>query len=211
MMLQPPTTKSLSLGVLGSGKGSNFRAILEAIGRGRCHAKANIIISDVADAGILDIGREHNIPAHHVAPGKYRTKLEPEIEQRVVDLLRDAGVDLVVLAGYMRVVKEPLLRAFPDRVINIHPSLLPKFPGLRAWEQAVKAGARVSGCTVHLVDSGIDSGPILAQREVDVLPTDDPATLHQRIQDAEHALYPWVIDQIARGEISLPPENAVNR
>ncbi len=188
---------ALKLGVLGSGKGSNFRAIADAIARGDLDAGVRIVISDVPDAGILALARERGIPAAHIPPGRFKTKLEPEQEQQLVQMLREAGVDLVVLAGYMRMIKAPLLDAFPRRVINIHPSLLPAFPGLEAWRQAVEARATTSGCTVHYVDSGMDTGEIIAQSEVPVLPGDTAETLHARIQLAEHQLYPAVISQLA--------------
>ncbi len=188
---------ALKLGVLGSGKGSNFRAIADAIARGELDAEVRIVISDVADAGILALARERGIPAAHIPPGRFKTKLEPEQEQRLADMLREAGVELVVLAGYMRMVKSPLLDAFPRRIINIHPSLLPSFPGLEAWRQALDDRASRSGCTVHYVDSGMDTGEIIAQSEVPVLPGDTPETLHARIQIAEHKLYPAVIAQLA--------------
>ncbi len=185
--------KPLRLGVLGSGRGSNLGAILEAIRRGELNARVATVVSDVADAGILQLARDHGIPAIHLPPGRFRTKLEPEIEQGLVRILQEAGVELVVLAGYMRLVKSPLLDAFPRRVINIHPSLLPAFPGLSAWRQALDAGAPETGCTVHYVDHGIDTGEIIAQRRVPILESDTPEVLHARIQAAEHALYPEVI------------------
>lgn len=183
----------LRLGILGSGKGSNYRAIQEAIDAGKLNAKVAIVISDFEDAGILDLARSRKIPARFIAPGKFRTKLEPAAEELYVQTLREAGVELVVLAGYMRMIKEPLLKAFPRRIINIHPSLLPQFPGLEAWKQALEAGASVTGCTVHYVDAGMDTGEILAQAEVPVLPDDTAQTLHARIQVAEHSLYPEVL------------------
>jgi len=187
----------LRLGVLGSGKGSNFKAIAEAIDAGKLNAEVRIVLSDVVDAGILGYARERGVRAEFIAPGRFRTKLEPEAEARLVALLREAGVDLVVLAGYMRMIKAPMLETFPNRIINIHPSLLPKFPGLAAWKQALEAGTTVTGCTVHYVDGGMDTGPILAQREVPVLPGDTAETLHARIQVAEHALYPAVLARLA--------------
>jgi phosphoribosylglycinamide formyltransferase 1 len=189
----------LRLGVLGSGKGSNFRAIADAIARGELDAEVAVVISDFADAGILTLARERGYRAEYVNPGKFRTKMEPENEERLAKLLRDAGVDLVVLAGYMRMVKAPLLESFPRRMINIHPSLLPEFPGLEAWTQAVAAGVKESGCTVHYVDAGMDSGEIIAQARVPVLEGDTPETLHARIQVEEHKLYPSVIAQLAAG------------
>ena len=183
----------LKLGVLGSGKGSNFRAIAEAIARGELEAEVRVVISDVASAGILELARVRGLRAEFVEPGRFKTKLEPEAEQRVVEILQSAGVEWVVLAGYMRMIKPPLLAAFPRRIINIHPSLLPAFPGLEAWRQALAAGVPETGCTVHYVDAGMDTGEIIAQRAVPVLPGDTAETLHARIQVAEHALYPAVL------------------
>jgi phosphoribosylglycinamide formyltransferase-1 len=187
----------IRIGILGSGKGSNCRAILERIRDGKLAADPRIVVADVADAGILDIAKEFGVPAVYVPPGKFRTKLEPDAEQSLVQALRDACADLVVLAGFMRVLKAPTLDAFPHRIINIHPSLLPNFPGLEAWKQALAAGADVTGCTVHYVDAGVDSGEIIAQREVPVLPNDTPESLHARIQIAERELYPEVIGRLA--------------
>jgi phosphoribosylglycinamide formyltransferase-1 len=187
----------LRLGVLGSGKGSNFRAIADAITAGALDAETRIVISDVADAGILTLAELRNIPARFIHPGSFKTKMEPAAEERLVALLLEAKVELVVLAGYMRMIKAPLLEAFPNRIINIHPSLLPQFPGLQAWRQAIDAGASESGCTVHFVDGGMDTGPIIAQRKVPVIPGDTPETLHARIQVEEHRLYPEVISSLA--------------
>jgi phosphoribosylglycinamide formyltransferase-1 len=189
--------KKLALGILGSGKGSNCRAILEQISAGKLAAEARLVLSDIFDAGILDIAREFGVPNAYLPPGKFRTRLEPAVEMELVKLLRDAGVDLVVLAGFMRVLKEPMLTAFHRRIINLHPSLLPKFPGVEAWKQALDAGEKITGCTVHYVDAGIDSGEIIAQRKVPVLPGDTAESLHARIQIAERALYPEVIAQFA--------------
>src|SRR5437879_7238200 len=163
--------KSLALGILGSGKGTNCRAILERIRSCVLPAVARVVISDVLDSPILDIAREFSIPNAYLPPGRFRTRLEPEAETELVRMLRDAGVELVVLAGFMRVLKSPMLKAFPGKIINIHPSLLPKFPGLEAWKQALKAKENVTGCTVHHVDDKIDHGEIIAQREVPILPT----------------------------------------
>ena len=191
------TPATLRLGILGSGKGSNFRAIADAIAAGTLDADVRIVVSDFENAGILALARERGYRAEFVAPGKFRTKLEPEVEERLAALLRSAEVDLVVLAGWMRMIKAPLLDAFPHRIINIHPSLLPHFPGLEAWKQALAAGVPETGCTVHYVDAGMDSGPIIDQRRVPVLAGDTPETLHARIQVAEHELYPAVIRQFA--------------
>jgi len=188
--------KRLPIGILGSGKGSNARAILEGIRSGKLAADARLVVSDVLDAPILDIAREFGVPNAFVPPGRFRTRLEPEAEDQLVKMLRDAGVELVALAGFMRVLHEPMLNAFPRRVINIHPSLLPKFPGLEAWKQALAAGEKVTGCTVHYVDEKIDHGRIVAQRETPILPNDTPDSLHSRIQILEHELYPAVIAEL---------------
>ena len=188
--------KRLALGILGSGKGSNCRAILESIRAGVLPAEARVVISDVLDAPILDVAREFSVPNAYLPPGQFRTRLEPNAEAELVKMLRDAEVELVVLAGFMRVLKAPTLDAFPNRIINIHPSLLPKFPGLEAWKQALDTGATVTGCTVHFVDQKIDHGDIIAQREVPILPNDSPESLHARIQLAEHDLYPAAIAKL---------------
>ena len=185
----------LRLGVLGSGKGSNFRAITDAIGVGALDAEVRVVISDVEDAGILALARERRLRAEYVAPGKFKTKLAPEAEAQMVALLREAEVELVVLAGWMRMIKAPLLEAFPRKIINIHPSLLPAFPGLEAWKQALAAGAHETGCTVHYVDTGMDTGEVIAQNRVPIFPSDTPEELHARIQVAEHKLYPAVIGE----------------
>ena len=191
--------KRLKLGVLGSGKGSNFRAVIERINDGKLDAEVRIVISDVPDAGILSYARDYQIPALYVHPGKFRTKLEEEVEQDIVRLLQEANVELVILAGFMRVVKRPLLEAFPHAIINIHPSLLPDFPGLEAWKQALAAGVSFTGCTVHYVEAGVDTGRIIDQRKVPILPGDTPELLHARIQEAEHELLPTVIQNLATG------------
>lgn len=194
---------SLRLGVLGSGKGSNFIALAEAIDSGVLPASVALVLSDVADAGILRHAAERGIPARHLPPGPFRTKLDEEAETACLDALREARVDLVVLAGFMRILKGELLRAFEGRVINIHPSLLPSFPGLTAWKQALDYGVKVTGCTVHFVDQGVDTGPIIGQKAVPVLEGDTPETLHARIQAAERELYPAVVAVLARGEIKV--------
>jgi phosphoribosylglycinamide formyltransferase-1 len=192
--------RRLGLGILGSGKGTNCRTILESVRSGALPAEARVVLSDVLDAPILDIAREFSVPNAYLPAGQFRTRLEPRVEVELVQMLRDAGVELVVLAGFMRVLKAPMLEAFPRRIINIHPSLLPKFPGLEAWKQALAAGETVTGCTVHYVDEQIDHGDIIAQREVPILPNDTAETLHARIQVAEHELYPAAIAQFCASE-----------
>ena len=191
------------LGILGSGKGSNFVAIADAVTAGKIPAQVAVVLSDVESAGILNHARDRKIPAQFIPPGKFRTKLDEEAERAVVEALRAAQVDLVVLAGFMRVLKGELLRAFEGRIVNVHPSLLPSFPGLAAWQQALDHGVKVAGCTVHFVDAGVDSGAIIGQQTVPVLDHDTPESLHQRIHAAEHELYPQCVAAIARGEISV--------
>ena len=190
--------EKLRLGVLGSGKGSNLDAIFRGIHECHLPAEVKVVASDVRDAGILAIGRSHRAHSKYFYPGESRAKLDPDSERNIVDLLQQERVELVVLAGFMRIVGPQLLAAYPRRVINIHPSLLPKHRGMRAWEQALTAGDSVAGCTVHYVDEGVDTGDIIAQAEVDVLPSDTPESLHARIQEAEHVLYPEVIGFFAR-------------
>lgn len=196
-------SKPFRLGILGSGKGSNMVAIADAIAAGSVPAEIAVVISDVETAGILDHARSRNLPAKFINPGKFRTKLDEDAERAYIDALKAAEVDLVVLAGFMRILKGEFLRVFEQRVINIHPSLLPAFPGLAAWKQALDYGVKVAGCTVHYVDQGVDTGPIIAQTAVPVVDGDTATTLHERIQVAERALYPSVVAALARGQIKV--------
>jgi phosphoribosylglycinamide formyltransferase 1 len=188
----------VNIGILGSGKGSNCRAILRSIRDGKLDAKATVVISDVLEAPILEIAGEFGVPNAYLPPGHFRTRLEPIVEEQLVEMLRNAGVEIVVLAGFMRVLKEPMLAAFPRRIVNIHPSLLPKFPGLEAWKQALAANEKWTGVTVHYVDARVDHGDIILQREVPILPGDTPESLHARIQEAEHVFYPEALEQAFR-------------
>lgn len=183
----------LRLGVLGSGRGSNLEAIAAAIASGRLKARIVLVFADTPGAGICEVARRWGIPLEVIPVSAYRTRLEQPIEEGVAVRLAAERVDWVVLAGYMRVVKKPLLEAFPGRILNMHPSLLPQFPGREAWKQALSAGVSITGCTVHRVDAGLDTGPVLGQREVPVMPGDTPESLHARIQAAEHVLYPEVL------------------
>ena len=196
-------SNSFRIGVLGSGKGSNFVAIADAVTAGKIPAKVAVVLSDVESAGILAHARERKIPAQFIAPGQFRTKLDEDAERAFVTALQNAQVDLIVLAGFMRVLKGNFLRAFEGRIVNVHPSLLPSFPGLEAWKQALDHGVKVTGCTVHFVDAGVDAGPIIGQQTVAVLDQDTPDSLHERIHAAEHELYPRCVAALARGEISV--------
>lgn len=178
-------------------------AIAEACAAGKLNAEVALVISDVETAGILDRAKERNVPAKFIAPGKFRTKLDETAEQEYVSALQAAGVEWIVLAGFMRILKGDFLRAFEGKVINIHPSLLPSFPGLEAWKQALDYGVKFTGCTVHFVDSGIDTGAIIAQRTVPVLDHDSAATLHERIQVAERELYPEALGRLIDGNVKV--------
>ena len=193
----------MRIGVLGSGNGSNCEAILQACAAGKIPGQVVTVISDVADAFILQRARQRDVPATFVGPSRFKTKLEPELEEKLVANLRTANVGLVALAGYMRVVKAPLLEAFAGRIMNVHPALLPAFPGLKAWEQALNYGVRVTGVTVHFVNEGIDAGPVILQQPVPVLPGDTTDSLHHRIQITEHTLLPEAIRLFALGKLQV--------
>jgi phosphoribosylglycinamide formyltransferase 1 len=161
------------------------------------------VVSDVETAGILDRARERNLPAKYIAPGKFRTKLDEVAEREYITAMQSAGVEWIVLAGFMRILKGDFLRAFEGKVINIHPSLLPSFPGLEAWKQALDYGVKFTGCTVHFVDAGIDTGAIIAQRTVPVLDHDNAAVLHERVQVAERELYPEALTRLIEGNVKV--------
>ncbi len=184
--------------ILGSGRGSNAAAILEAWRAGRLgHAEVVGILSDREGAPILDLGTRFGVPARYVDPAPFKTKLEGEGEARFIAAVRETKADLVVLAGFMRVLKPGFLEAFEGRIINLHPSLLPSFPGLDAIGQALRRGVRITGCTVHGVTAEVDGGPILDQTAVPVEPGDTLETLSARVHAAEHALLPAVIARLS--------------
>ena len=186
------------LGILGSGSGSNMQAILDAIESGALDARIALVLSDNPGAYILERAKKHGIPTGIIDCQGFKTKFPEEAQQETARRLQEAGVELVCLAGFLRLAKRPLLEAFPERIINIHPSLLPAFPGLESWKQALAAGATETGCTVHFVDDGMDTGPVIVQESVPVLPADSAETLHARIQVLEHRLYPEAIRRVAQ-------------
>ena len=189
--------------VLVSGRGSNLQAICSAIDAGTCEANIVGVVSDRKNAAALDFADARGIATRRVAlrKGDDRDLWNDALTETVVSL----KPDLVVLAGFMRVLGAPLLQRFPGRIINVHPALLPAFPGHNGPQDALDAGVRISGCTVHIVDSGVDTGPIIAQAAVPVLDDDSAESLHTRIQAQEHRLLPSVIHQIAIGAITLDP------
>jgi len=193
----------MKIGVLLSGNGSNLQAIIDAVTDGSLPVKIALVISDNPDAFGLKRAEKAGIRAQYIPPGPKRTVLAPKAEEKYITALKEAGCELVCLAGFMRVIKDKILSAFPGRVLNIHPSLLPSFPGLEAWKQAVDYGVRFTGCTVHLVEKGVDTGPVILQAVVPVLPDDTPETLLNRIHQKEHNIYPLAIKLFAEGKLEI--------
>ena len=200
---------TLKLGVLGSGSGSNMQSIVDAIEKGELDAEVKLVLADVPDAKILDRAKRHGIPCRYLDCAPWKTKLEGPAEDECISLLKEAGCDTVILAGFMRIVKPALLAAFPMRVLNIHPALLPAFPGIHSWTQALDYGCKVAGVTVHFVDAGTDSGPIIVQKAVEVLEDDTPESLHARIQVQEHIAYPEALNIIASGRYRIEGRRVV--
>ncbi len=194
---------TLKLGVLGSGSGSNMQSIVDAVERGELDAEIKLVLADVPDAKILERAAKHDIPHQYLDCAPWKTKLEGAAEDRCIELLKTAGCDTVVLAGFMRIVKTKLLEAFPNRVLNIHPALLPAFPGVHSWTQALDYGCKVAGVTVHFVDAGTDSGPIIVQKCVPVLEDDTPETLHARIQVEEHVAFPEALKLLSENRLAV--------
>lgn len=193
----------LRIGIIGSGRGSNCQSIIDATRSGILNARVVCVISDVPDAYILERARQAGIPAEFVSAAPFKTKLEGEAEQRYIATLKHHGVEIIALAGFMRIVKSGLLAAFPQRILNIHPALLPAFPGMESWKQALAYGAKIAGCTVHLVDQGTDTGPIVLQRAVPVLEADTPESLHARIQVEEHKAFPEALQFFVEQRIKV--------
>jgi phosphoribosylglycinamide formyltransferase-1 len=183
----------IRIGVLASGRGTNFEAIADACARGEISGEIALVLSDVSDAPVLEKAKKRGISAEFCAFS----------EREFAKKLEQAGVNLVALAGFMRILRGELLEKFGGRILNVHPSLLPAFRGLRAWEQALAAGARVTGVTVHFVDEKVDSGPIILQEAVPILPNDTPESLHARLQEVEHRLFPRAIQLFAEGRLKI--------
>lgn len=193
----------LKIGILGSGSGSNAQSIIDAIEAGTLDAEVVCILTDVENARILERAAHHGIPAHYISGAPYKTKLEGDAETQYIQVLKNHGAACVVLAGFMRIVKAAMLEAFPNRILNIHPALLPAFPGVESWKQALDYGAKVAGCTVHFVDGGTDTGPIIVQRCVPVESGDTASTLHARIQVEEHQAYPEALRLLAANRLRV--------
>lgn len=193
--------KPLPIAVLVSGRGTNLQAILDAINEGWLTARVVVVISDNPRAYALERAKAAGVPAFTLLPADFANK--EEYEENLVRLCKEHGAEAVALAGYMRILGAKFLQAFPSRVVNIHPSLLPSFPGLRAQKQALEYGVRYSGCTVHFVDEGVDSGPIILQAVVPVLPDDTEESLSERILLQEHRLYPRALQLLAEGRLVI--------
>lgn len=170
---------------------------------GRLDAEVVLVLSEVEESGILARAKERSLPHAYIAPGGYRAKLDDRAEREFINRLKATKVDWVVLAGFMRIIKSDFLKAFPERIVNVHPSLLPSFPGLDAAAQALDYGAKMTGTTVHLVDQGIDTGAIVAQEAVRIEENDTPETLHERIKTVEHRLYPQALADLIAGRIQI--------
>ncbi|MFQ5900544.1 MAG: phosphoribosylglycinamide formyltransferase [Thermodesulfobacteriota bacterium] len=191
----------LPVGVLVSGRGSNLQAIIEAVEEGNIPAEIRVVISNNPDARALERAERYGIPAEVVSDKEFLSKVE--YDKRLVDILKDKGVELVALAGFMRILTRDFISTFPQRIINIHPSLLPAFPGLNVQKKAIEYGVKFSGCTVHFVDEGIDTGPIIIQAAVPVHDDDTEETLSERILREEHRIYPQAIQLIAEERLEV--------
>lgn len=189
------------IGILASGRGSNAQAIVEAINSGRINARVAVLISDNKDAQALERAAANGIAACCIERQAFGNR--SEFEAAITAVLQEHGVELVVLAGFMRLLSGAFITRFSGAIMNIHPSLLPSFPGLDAQEQAIKYGAKVSGCTVHFVDDGMDTGPVILQQAVSVLPDDTATTLAGRILTAEHELYPEAVRLYCEGRLRI--------
>lgn len=194
-------SNKLRLGILASGGGTNLQAIIDRIQDGTLNAEVVLILSNKSAAGALQRGRQAGIPALCIDQRQYPDRLE--FDRAMIAALTEAGVELVVMAGFMRLISDEFLGAFPNRIMNIHPALLPAFPGLNAQQQALKHGARITGCTVHFVDSGVDTGPIIIQAAVPVLEDDTEQTLAARILRQEHRIYPEAVRLYAEGRLRI--------
>jgi phosphoribosylglycinamide formyltransferase-1 len=198
----------IKIGVLVSGRGSNLQAVIDNIEQGRLSAEIAVVISDQAGAFALERARKHGIAAVHVSAKGYKGRRE-EYDGLLVAELRKSGVDLVILAGFMRIITKTLVSAFPNRIMNIHPALLPSFPGLHVQKAAIEHGVKFSGCTVHFVDEGMDTGPIIVQAVVPVLDDDTEDILSARILAQEHKIFSRAIQLFAEGRLRVEGRRVV--
>lgn len=199
----------LKIAVLASGSGTNLQSIIDHIESGNLDAEIEVVLSDKLEAFALERARKHHIDAISIGRKSFGSK--EDYEEKILTILKSYHVDLVVLAGYMRIVGETILTAFAGQVMNIHPALLPAFPGLNAQEQAFQYGVKVAGCTVHFVDKGMDTGPIILQAAVPVLQEDTTDTLKQRILEQEHRIYPEAIQLFSEGRLKIEGRKVIVR
>lgn len=193
----------LKLAIFGSGSGTNCQAIIDAVESGTLDAQIQCVLSDVEDAIILERARKHHIPAVWIDCAPFKTKLDAEAESRALQILEDHGVNFIALAGFMRILKDGLLHTYAGRIVNIHPSLLPSFPGLDGGKQAFDYGVKFTGCTVHFVDAGVDTGAIINQKCVSIEDSDTIDSLMEKIHEQEHVAYPEALQWIAEGRIRI--------
>jgi phosphoribosylglycinamide formyltransferase-1 len=191
----------INIGVLASGRGTNLQAIIEAIEEGKIEGKIKIVISDNLDAYALKRAEQHNIETKYINHKEFKNR--EDYDKKIVETLENKEVELVVLAGYMRILSSYFIKAYKNKIINIHPALLPSFPGLRAQKQAVEYGVKISGCTVHFVDEGMDSGPIILQSAVEVSEDDTEESLAERILKEEHQIYSQAIQLFSQGRLII--------
>ena len=191
----------VNIGVLASGRGTNLQAIIEAVEEGRIEGEISIVVSDNPDAYALKRAKQHNIETQYIDFRSFKNR--EDYDKKVVECLKEKKIDLVVLAGYMRILTPYFINAYKNKIINIHPALLPSFPGLHAQRQAVEYGVKVSGCTVHFVDEGVDSGPIILQQAVVVKDDDSEESLAERILREEHRIYPQAIQLFSQGRLII--------
>ena len=191
----------VNIGVLASGRGTNLQAIIEAIKEGRIEGKIGIVISDNRDAFALKRAKQNNIETEYINFKSFKNR--EDYDKKIVECLKEKNVDLVVLAGYMRIISPYFIKMYKNRIMNIHPALLPSFPGLHAQKQAVEHGAKISGCTVHFVDEGVDSGPIILQKAVEVSDDDTEESLAERILKEEHQIYPQAIQLFSEDRLAI--------
>ena len=205
--MKSPLTGKLKIGVLASGRGSNFQAIIDGIKNGRINAEIALLITDKPDAYAIQRARDNKIPCLYLNPRDYPTK--DKYFEKIAGELAASGAGLVLLAGFMRIVRKPLLGAFPWKVMNIHPALLPSFPGLHGQKQAADYGVKISGCTVHFVDEGMDTGPIIIQAAVPARDDDTEEALSERILEYEHKIYPEAVRLFAEGRLEVKGRRVV--
>ena len=191
----------INIGVLASGRGTNLQAIIEAIKEGKVEGRISIVISDNPDAHALERAEQNNIETRYINFKEFKTR--EDYDKKIMECLKEKDIDLVVLAGYMRILSSYFIKMYKNRIMNIHPALLPSFPGLHAQRQAVEYGVKISGCTVHFVNEGVDSGPVILQKAVEVKDNDTEESLAERILKEEHQIYPRAIQLFCQGRLII--------